>query len=338
MSKNIEVNRKDIIQKTKNLLISNSLREDETDACLRSWLYAHDSEKFSHGLDRLPWLLKVIKKGEIVPGNEPAIHKSKQTIKVEGNKSLGYLAIDNAVSLSIEIAKEYGISTISLSDCYPTGCMGQYVEEIAKNDLIGFVISSSPARVSAYGTTNAIFGTLGHSFGFPSSGEIPYIYDSSVSSISHGQIQYLHKIGENLPKGEVYTRDGNSTLYTNEVINENGVFEGIISIAGEKFAHKYSGLAGSLELLCRLALVNIPEEQKISGYSFILAINPEMFGEVDRYKDLVSDLQTAIKGGRKAKGIEEVYFAGEKSFKARSRNFTKETISVSEETFNILYK
>lgn len=336
--KNIEVNRKDVILKIRNILLLNNLREDEIKACLRSWLYAHDSEKFSHGLDRLPWLLKVLKKGEIVPGNDPIINKDGQMIMVEGNKSLGYLAIDNAVAQSIEIAKTQNICTISLSDCYPTGCMGQYTEEIAKANLIGFVISSSPARVSAYGTTSAIFGTLGHSFGFPSSGEIPYIYDSSVSSISHGQIQYLHKVGENLPVGDVYTKEGNPTTKTNEVINENGVFEGVISIAGEKFAHKYSGLAGSLELLCRLALINIQEEKKVSGYSFILTLNPAMFGEVDKYKNLVAKLQTEIKAGRKADGIDEVHFAGEKSFNARKLNSSKETILISEETFNILFK
>lgn len=336
--KNIKVNRKDIIRKIKEILVSNGLSMDETEACIKSWLYAHDSEKFSHGLDRLPWLLKILKKGEIIPGNDPIINKNGQVIRIEGNKSLGYLAIDNAVNQSIEIAKAQNISTISLADCYPTGCMGQYTEEITKADLIGFVISSSPARVSAYGTTNAIFGTLGHSFGFPSSDKMPYIYDSSVSSISHGQIQYLHKIGDNLPEGDVYTKEGTPTINTKDVINENGVFEGVISIAGEKFAHKYSGLAGSLELLCRLALVNISEEKKVSGYSFILTLNPAMFGDVDKYKNLVAKLQAEIKAGRKAEGIDEIHFAGEKSFNARKLNSVKETISISEETFNILFK
>jgi LDH2 family malate/lactate/ureidoglycolate dehydrogenase len=216
--------------------------------------------------------------------------------------------------------------------------MGQYTEEMTNADLIGFVVSSSPARVSAYGTTNAILGTLGHSFGFPSAGDMPYIYDSSVSSISHGQIQYLHKIGDALPAGYVYTKEGSPTEKTADVINSSGVFEGVISIAGERFAHKYSGLAGSLELLCRLALMNISEDKKISGYSFILALNPAMFGEVKQYKHLVAKLQAEIKAGRKAEGIDEIHFAGEKSFNARRLNSAKETILISEETFNILYK
>jgi LDH2 family malate/lactate/ureidoglycolate dehydrogenase len=331
---NFDIKKDALTKAIRGILSGKGLCEKEINACLKSWEYAENSEKFSHGYERVGWLVETINKKKIVPNSPPkVVKKNIFCYQLFGNKSLGYRSAYEAVDLAIKSAKENGIGISTMSDCYPTGCIGEYTEEMVKNDLIGIAISSSPARVAAYGTAERIFPTLGHSFGFPGI-KLPYIYDSSVGALTHGDIQLAKKSGRNLPPKTVMTNGGEYTINPNELFDEGGIFNGIISIAGGMNSHKFSGLAGSLELLARLALVNEGTEPTPEGYSFFMALGPEMFGGVDRLKLQVDRLQRQIKNARKLTETNETYFAGEQSY--ISRQNSKSTVLITEKTFNLL--
>lgn len=309
---------------------------EEIASTLTSWKYASDSEKPSHGYDRFSWLLEIVKQGTIVPNSKIAISNSGIYSKLLGTKSLGYLAADLAVGEVIRSARKFNIGIGTVTDCYPTGCMGQYVERITEEGYIGVAISHSPPRVSAFGTADKVFGTMGHSFGFPGT-TIPYIYDGSVGALTNGDVMLMHKLQKRLPRAAVFSSKGTFTRDPNDVVDMNEKFTGIISIAGGRSQHKMSGLAGSLELFCRLALVDSDSSTSVSSYSYFMAIDPAMFGSAERFKEQVSDLQRSVTSAKRKHGTKRVHFAGEQSYHHRCQNSAKQSVEISEQTYLSLF-
>lgn len=307
--------------------------QNEVNAIIRSWEYAQLSEKYSHGFDRLPWLLEMVQAGKVVPNKPLSVKNNGLVTSIEANKGLGYLAAEKATETVIALGKDKGVGFVTVYNCYPTGCMGQYTEAIAQDGLIGFAITHSPPRVAPHGGSEAVFSTSGHSFSFPSQ-DAPYIYDSSVGATTNGQIMILHKLGKKLPTGSVLSKNGQFTENTSDVINEKGLFDGVIASAGGIHAHKMSGLAGSLELLASLGLVGKP---KVGSYSFFMAINPELFGTKEEYKSLVSELQEHIVSSKPITAGQKVYFAGQQSYMKRHQNRKKDQVLLSNETFTVLF-
>lgn len=333
----IEVNKELFKKKIRKGLKEKGFTYQEISAAVNSWEYAHASEKFSHGFDRYTWLLEMVNQGKVLPDSPLKISHNKNTTKIIGSKSLGYLAAVKAVYSTIKNAKKFGIGITTITDCYPTGCMGQYTEIIAINNLIGIAVSHSPKIVTAYGVVDKIFGTTGHSLGFPAK-EIPYIYDSSIGAVSNGEVMYLHKTKGCLPQNTVFTDDGIIAKNTSDVITQAGIFQGIINIAGDRFAHRISGFAGALELLARVGVLGYYDKTKLQAYSIFIAIDPKLFGDIDEYKGLVDELEREIVSARKWKNADKVYFAGQRSYMKRKINMQKNAVSISKETYKLLFK
>lgn len=333
MNETITIDKSSFLKSCSAILYDFKFNKYEVESCIKSWQYAHDSEKYSHGFDRLQWLTSEIKLGTIIPNS--TIEKVDNTLicKYNGNKSLGYSAADMIIKNLRKNVLKNGLAIATLSDCYPTGCLGQYTEYLAENGLISIVISSSPARVSPYNGNKKVFSTLGHSFGFPA--KIPYIYDSSVSSITHGAILNYHKLKIPLPSETILNEAGQFVVDANDVFDSNNIFKGVIAIAGQKNAHRWSGLAGSLELLCKLALT--PGNTSSRGYSFFLGIDPNMFMEKEDYFKMVQDLEEQIKFSTTQIG-KIVNFAGENSYFKRNKNKNNKEITIGKEIYNFIEK
>lgn len=323
-------------KKITNVLQSKGFNSHEIEAANNSWEFASLSEKYSHGYDRISWLLEMVKQEKVRPNSPISFTKKGIISHIYGEKSLGYMAALDAVRSVTNTAKDQGIGITTIVDCYPTGCMSEYTEALAKENLIGIAISHSPLRVAAYGTADAIFGTTGHSLGFPSD-TIPYIYDSSVGAMTNGEIMRHYTTKTPFPKDTVFTQEGKVAKNPSDVIDKNGIFNGIIAIAGGRDAHKISGLAGSLELLTQLALISRKIDVNSSAYSLFIALNPSFFGDIDIYKIFVTKLEKQILNARKQNSVEAVYFAGQKSHNLRNKNAQLKTVLISDKTYKLLF-
>ena len=129
----------------------------------------------------------------------------------------------------------------------------------------------------------------------------------------------LNKLKKKIPKEHVLTQNGTFTKNPSDVVDERGLFIGVITSAGGKHAHKFSGLTGALELLAGLALLNNRQE-KANSYSIFMAINPALFGNIDHYRSLITQLQVTINNSKPLKGFRKVYFAGQQSHLKRQKN------------------
>lgn len=331
----VKVSSDNLKKKVQSFLAEIELSQEEIDSAIRSWEYAALSEKFSHGFDRAPWLKEIIKQGKVIPKSVTILEENGLVTKIKGNKSLGYSAAEKAVSKVISLCSKHGVGFVTMVDCYPTGCIGQYTEMITKSEFIGLVISHSPARVAPHGSTEAVFGTSGHSFGFPSD-NVPYIYDSSVGAITNGEIMLRKKTDQALPQKSVYTKQGELTTNPNEVVNTQGIFEGVIAVAGGPHSHKVSGLAGSLELLANLAVLG--EKGNNKAYSIFIAIDPTLFGDKKEYFEKTKGLQQRIMKAKPNKKTKTVLFAGQQSYRKRQKNKLQQKIAISDTTYSLLWK
>lgn len=329
------IKKKDLLRMTKKKLLLLGFSKQEVLATIRSWMFASDSGKLSHGFDRLEWLIDNVSSGKIIPSGEVNLNKRGFVFNIKGNKTLGYSVAESATKLIIKSAKKNGIGIATFSDCYPTGCMGQYTEEIVKNGLVGFVISSSPPKVSIHGGVSSVLGTMGHSFGFPSE-DIPYIYDSSIGAITNGELQKIMKDEMSLPNKTVFNKNGEYAKDGKELVDNLGKFNGVISIAGDRYSHRFSGLGVSLELFCKLALISENSTSTKTGYSFFMALNPSSFGDENYFRELVYEMQQKVKDSTRLRKDDEIFFAGEKSYKLRQKNVKSDSMLISERIYNLL--
>ena len=68
-----------------------------------------------------------------------------------------------------------------------------------------------------------------------------------------------------------------------------------------------------------------------------MSVNPSLFGNPVKYQSLVSELQSQIHNSKSESKDQRVYFAGQQSYMKRQQNKEKDFVSISEETFKLLF-
>ena len=148
------------------------------------------------------------------------------------------------------------------------------------------------------------------------------------SQITWGDLLVAKNEGKQIKEGVALDSEGNITTDPSKAMEG-----GLLPFSG----HKGSGLAFIVELLGG-ALTGARVGNNVPGGwgSFYILIDPTLFRPLDDFK---TDVQTAInelKTSPKMKGFDEIYFAGEHSYKIRQENITNGTIDITEKLYNDL--
>ncbi|MBI2810253.1 MAG: Ldh family oxidoreductase [Candidatus Melainabacteria bacterium] len=128
-------------------------------------------------------------------GTEPLQNiKPKHEIKVERDTKLSQLinagaypaplVSQIATDVVIEKAKTSGLAIVGVHNTFSSnGAQAYYVERMAKNDLIGIMMSRSPGSTAPFDSIDNLFGTNPIGFGFPTDGE-PLLFDMATSAMT----------------------------------------------------------------------------------------------------------------------------------------------------------
>lgn len=113
---------------------------------------------------------------------------------------------------TLPIAKEQGIAFLGVRNSHHCGMLGHYVEDIAKENLLGLAFSNSPAAMAPWGGCRASFGTNPIAFGCPRENADPIVVDMSLSKVARGKIMNAKQKGERtIPEGWALDSEGNPT-------------------------------------------------------------------------------------------------------------------------------
>lgn len=241
---------------------------------------------------------------------------------LDGGDDLGYLVAMRATEIAIEKCRTSGIAIVGAKKTHFTGMFSHYLERVTSAGFVGMIAGSGPATVAPYGGTEPRFSTNPIAFGFPSQ-DVPVIWDITTSSITHAEATLAMRLGEPLPEGRGFDREGRPTT------------DPAALLAGGAMApwggHRGSGLAMSVQMLAMMAgqanvFVRGPEPEDF-GY-LIVVVDPGLFGEADAFRQAVSEYAAQVRQARPLDPGVPVRVPFERSAEVRARTLAAGAIDV----------
>ena len=245
-------------------------------------------------------------------------HETPVSAQIDGGDHLGYIVAHRATALAVEKASAAGIAIVGANDTWYTGMLSYYAEVAAARGLVSMIASNASPWVAPHGATEGRFGTNPICFGFPSADEA-VVWDVGTSAIIHAEATLAKRLGQPLPEGVAFDRDGHPTR------DPAAALAGAFAAWG---GHKGSGLGIVVQLLGIMA-GSPPIPPDLAGFGFfIVAIRPDLLGPAERFRENVSAYAEAVRAARPVAGGEAVRMPFDRSRRDRARRLASDRIDV----------
>lgn len=281
--------------------------------------------KKSHGLIRILYVQKSIEAGKVnVDGKWEVLKDTSTQLHIDGKHKPGIIICYESLEMAIKKAKKSGIVMVGLKDLGVTGYIGSYARIAAEHDLIFIGFNNSPGRLVPHGSTEPLWGTNPLTIGVPTD-KLPAILDMASSMTTLGDLMESKNEGKQIKEGVAIDGDGEMTTDP-----EKAMEGGILPVG----SHKGSGIAFMVEMLAGALTGSMVGDAVAGGWgSFYILINPTSFRPIDEFKKDAGLAIDRLKKSKKMKGVEEIYYPGERSFKLRQKNLEADSIEVSEKLY-----
>jgi len=289
----------------------------------------------SHGLLRLPYILRALKRGTIIAKAEvKVVRETPATALIDGGHGLGHYVAARAMRLAIEKAKRQGVAAVGVYNSNHFGIAGYYAELAMREGLIGIVTTTTDALVHPWGGVEPLIGTNALAIGIPT--EPPVLLDMAMSVAARGKLVKAMKEGKPIPENWAIDSGGKPTTDPAKGL------KGALSPFG---GPKGYALAFVLELLAG-PIVHAKAGKKVKGTlepvegfctkgDFMIAIDPKAFVAQEEFRDRAREFIEQVKSSRKAPGVEEIMAPGEPEQKTRERRL-QEGIPIADEVWTEL--
>lgn len=165
----------------------------------------------SHGLQRLPRLLRRAEKGLIDPESAGTCSwRADAVLDVDGGRGFGPVVAMNALDQLDARRASTGIALAAIRNSNHLGMLAFYVERAAERGAIGIALSTSEALVHPHGGTRAMLGTNPLAVAVPTAGR-PLVLDLATSTVSMGKIHHHAATGKPIPEGWARDAEGRAT-------------------------------------------------------------------------------------------------------------------------------
>jgi L-2-hydroxycarboxylate dehydrogenase (NAD+) len=166
----------------------------------------------SHGLLRLPRLLRRIANGTASPTNTGK-HEwlSPCYLSVDGEQGLGPVVAVRALEAVVPAAERHGVAVCSITNNNHLGMLGYYAGRMAERGLVCLGMTTSEALVHPWGGTEPMLGTNPLALAVPAQ-PYPLVLDMATSQISMGKVHDHALRGVPLEPGWALDAAGNETV------------------------------------------------------------------------------------------------------------------------------
>jgi hydroxycarboxylate dehydrogenase B len=233
--------------------------------------------------------------GKIIPGAPIRIIKETPTTAlVDCGFNFGPVAGALMGDIVCQKADSANLACVVSQNCHHVSRLGSYVQKIAGRDLIGIAWTNSSKQghfVVPFGGKEGRLATNPIAYGVPVQAGQPIVLDMATSMISEGKIRALMHEGKPIPDGCVLNAAGEPE---NDAQEWYGPPKGtILPFGSPQLGYKGFGLSLFVEIMGGILAGNSTSTDYpyVNGLCLV-AINPEAFCGVDRFKDLVSETPT----------------------------------------------
>lgn len=250
-------------------------------------------------------------------------HETPVLVSIDGDNGCGVLAMELAVEKIIAKAKTTGIAAASVTNTGNPIALGTYVNALADAGLIGFACTGSPNVVMPPpGGLGHTMGTNPLAFAAPAGERDAFILDMSTSAMAGVKIYQAAINGELIPPGRIEDANGNPLQNPADFVLGESL---VLPLAGAKGY----GLASMVNILTS-ALTD-----DIRGH-FLWALDLSQLVTPEAYNERMESIIQRIKSGRKRDGIDEIFYAGERSQRLKRAALTRGDIVLKDITWTAL--
>ena len=267
-------------------------------------LAGHDS----HGVLRMPFYIDAVREGRVLPDAMPGVIKrDRATTIVDAAYGWAQPAMWLATQTAIELAREHGLGAAVVHRAFHIGRCAIYVEEIARQGMIGLLVANAGPAVAPYGGTTRVMGTNPIAWAMPrSDGKPPIAHDVATAAIAEGKLRVARSKDLPIPEGKLLNAAGEPTtdpadFYTGGAILPFGEHKGGgFSVFAQLIGHALAGLdpAG-------------PQGQRGVNGPFVIAIDIAPFVALTDFVEKIEDQADKIVASPPAPGFDRVRLPGD---------------------------
>lgn len=311
------------------------LRPEDADVVADILVFADERGYHSHGAVRVEYYAERIAKGGINADANMSFAKTGPASGMfEGENGNGFVACKDAMTEAIEMARESGVAVVGIRQVSHSGAIAYYTEMAAKEGMIGISMCQSDPMVVPYGGAEPFFGTNPLSCAARDAKGRIFLLDMATTVQAWGKI--LDKRSKNEPIPDTWAVDESGQPTT-----DPWSVSALLPIAEAKGY----GLMFMIDILSGI-LVGVPSGKNVSSmYADLskgrdlgqlhIVLNPEMFAGREYVEETLARTIDELKASRKAPGVDEIYYPGERSVLREARTKT-EGIDIADEVYDYL--
>ena len=271
---------------------------------------------------------KIKEAGDIIIEKETAL-----SARINGNQNQAMIVVNKALEVVLNKAGSNGIGIAgTFNTSTSSGAIGYVASQIAEQGLVGIVLASSPPSAATAGSYEPIFGTNPIAIGVPSESD-PVVLDMTTAAMAFYGLIEADTAGEKIPDDVAFDSEGNPTT------DPGAAMDGALRSFDRSY--KGSGLAMMVEILAGplvgAACAGVGDSGKNWGH-LVLAFDPELLGDRDKFRNYVTILVERVKATKKLPGIDEIFVPGERGNRQTNRIKTSGKIEIEDNLLEELRK
>jgi ureidoglycolate dehydrogenase (NAD+) len=311
-----------LLRFAENLLLAAGADEESAKATATVLLDADLKGIHSHGLVRLPIYVRRLEAGLANPRPQlRLLCERSPLVLVDGDHGLGPRVGIFATQQAQALAQKHGVGVVGVQRSTHFGAAGFYAEALAKEGLIGMVLTNVEPDVVPFGGKRAALGTNPLAFACPAPQGI-LLVDMATSQAAMGKVFLARSRGERIPPDWGVDEEGNPTEDPMQV-------KALLPLGGPKgyaLALMVEVLAGVLTgagITYGVGRMYDDWNQPQNVGHFLLALDPGIFLGRTLFLERMAQLWQNIKATPSAPGFSEVFLPGERELRLREERLAQ---------------
>jgi LDH2 family malate/lactate/ureidoglycolate dehydrogenase len=232
--------------------------------------------------------------------------------RVDAQNAFGFVAAHQAMDSAIRMAREFGIGMVSVTHSNHFGMSASFVRQAIDAEMMSLVFTNSSPALPVWGGKEKRMGVSPIACGAPAGpNSVPFILDMAPSVAARGKIYKALRRGEQIPEGWALDEHGSPT--TDPAAALKGVMLPMGGPKGSALAimmDVFSGVLSGSAFAGHVTNPYSPTKPADVGH-FIVAIKPDLFMNLDEFKERMDYLYQRVVSCEKSQGTERIYYPGE---------------------------
>lgn len=278
----------------------------------------------SHGLLRLPLLLRGLRDGRIKAVPEVRLLRNKAAIAVlDGDHGPGRYVAAQAMTQAMERAKSLGIGACLAVRTSHWGRGHAYAVQAAREGLIGIGMTNAVTSMAGWGATGRVVGNNPLAIAVPGiHPDEPVVLDMAMSQAAVGKVATWLREGKAVPGGWGLDAQGRPTE------DASAILQGAVLPMG---GHKGAGLALMIELMTAALGAGLfdhelrahdPSGLDSESTKLFVALDVEAFTDLAAFRERTAHLKAWL-DSHAGSETEPFLFPGERGWTQRAQNLAE---------------